>query len=321
MSDPRWLVTGGGGLIGGRLLEALDDAGVPARALAHRRPVRAAEVIHGDLRDAGALPALCQGIDVVAHCAAALDPVDSEAEAQRINCDATLALARAAKDAGCRAFVFLSSQAALGWRPDAGLVGEDAPATPTTAYGRSKRAAEEGLLAEPWGSTRVVILRPPTVYGPGERRNFLALCRAIARGGFPILGRGDNRMSFCHLDNLIAAIRFVAEAEPARGILHVADEPPATLAGAARILADAAGARLMPGRVPLSVARGLAGALEAAFTPLGRRPPLDRARLTTLTSDCALDTSRLRALGFRPPVRFEDGAREAVRRYRSEGAL
>ena len=165
---------------------------------------------------------------------------------------------------------------------------------------------------------RVTIVRPPTVYGPGERRNFLALTRAIARGGFPILGDGQNRISFCHLDNLVEALRHVAGTE---GIVHVADAPVTSLARVVRTIAAACGTRPLPFRIPLPVARAGAIACELAFAPLRATPPLSRARLLTLTADSALDTTRLRSLGFRWPVGFDEGVAETVASYRADSVL
>ncbi|HJL18075.1 MAG TPA: NAD-dependent epimerase/dehydratase family protein [Sandaracinaceae bacterium LLY-WYZ-13_1] len=321
MSAPV-LVTGASGFLGARLVEALGDAGVPARGLGHRRaPPRCAEGMRGDLRDPALRRRAVRGASAVVHCAALLDPVPSEREADEVNHRATVALAREAAEAGCRAFLFVSSQAALGWQPRAGLQREDAPARPTTAYGRSKRAAERALLAMDLGRTRRCVLRPPTVYGPGERRNFLALARAAATGVFPVPGRGDNRMSFCHLDNAVEAIRFALSHPDATGVLHVADPRAPTLREVVDTIARAAGRRPFAVPFPLPAARLAARACELAFAPTPWPPPLSRGRLRTLTSDCALDVSRLAALGFRWPVTFEEGVRETVASYRREGAL
>lgn len=316
MSD-EVLVTGGAGWIGGRLVRALVDAGFRVRALTHRSAVPAcASPVRGDLRDAASLQGAVRGVTAVVHCAALLDPVDSEEEADAVNHLGTAHLAEAARAAGCASFVFLSSQAALGWSADAGLVREDAPCAPSTAYGRSKRDAERALL-DAAGPMRVVILRPPTVYGPGERRNFLALARPAATGLFPVPGRGDNRMSFCHLDNLVDAAVFALRAPGARGVLHVADAHPVTLREAVDTIAHAAGRRPIPVPFPLPVARLAARACERLL----RSPPLSRARLHTLTSDCALDVGALARLGFRWPVRFEEGVGETIDEYRAAGVL
>jgi UDP-glucose 4-epimerase len=316
------LVTGGSGLVGARLCEALADAGEPARALLHRRPVPGAgETVAGDLRDEEARRRAVAGARAVVHCAALLDPVESERAADEVNHRATVALAEEAAAAGCGVFVFVSSQAALGWREDAGLQREDAPARPTTAYGRSKLAAERGLARADLGSMRLVILRPPTVYGPGERRNFLAFARAAATGLFPVPGRGDNRMSFCHLDNLVEAARFVLARGEAGGVLHVADACPVTLRAAVDTIARAAGRRPVPVPFPMPLAHAAAVACEIAFAPLPWAPPLSRGRLRTMSSDCALDVTRLAALGFDWPVAFEEGVRETIASYRREGVL
>lgn len=317
------LVTGASGFVGACLARALSDAGHRVRALEHaRRAPFADERVRGGLESASARAAAVDGASVVYHAAALLDPVDSEREADLVNHVATLELARDARRAGARAFVFVSSQAAIGWSDGgAALLGEDAPCAPTTIYGRSKRAAELALAREDLAPMRVAMVRPPTVYGPGERRNFLALARAVATGVFPLLGRGDNRMSFCHVENLAAALLAIGEDERASGLLHASDARPVTLREVVDTIARAAGARRLPVSVPLPAARLVARCAELAFAPLGVRPPLDRARLTTLTSDRALDTSRLRALGFEPPVAWDEGVRETIASYRAEGVL
>lgn len=322
MSAGPILVTGASGFLGARVTEALVDEGRAVRAWIHRRPVAVAtERLVGDLRDEATRQKAVEGASSVVHGAALLDPIASEDDADAVNHRATVALAEAAARAGCACFVFVSSQAAIGWRADAGLVDEHAPLAPTTIYGRSKRDAEQGVARAELGAMRVVILRPPTIYGPGERRNFLALTRAVATGLFPIPGDGGNRMSFCHLDNAVEAARFALDVEAARGPLHVADARPVTLRDAVTTIARAAGRHPLPVPFPLGIARLAARATELAFAPLRRPPPLSRARLATLTADCALDTRRLARLGFVPPVGFEEGVRETVARYLVDGAL
>ena len=58
-----------------------------------------------------------------------------------------------------------------------------------------------------------------------------------------------------------------------------------------------------------------------AFAPLGRTPPLSRARLQTLTRDAALDTRATVELGIAPQVGFEEGVAETVADYKAHGLL
>lgn len=323
MAADRVLVTGAAGFVGRHVAGALLGRGYLVRALVHHaRDVPAGvELVEGDLADAGSLERAVRGVAGVVHSAALLDPISDEAAADRVNHRATLALAQASARAGARAFVHLSTQAAIGFHPGAGLLGPDARCEPTTIYGRSKLAAERALVGADLGALRVVLLRPPTVYGPGERRNFLALCRAVDSGAFPVPGPGDNRMSFCAVENLAEACVWALETKPARGILHVADEPVLTFRQVVETLAWALGRPLWPLPFPLPLARAVARVAEAAFARSGREAPLSRARLRTLTADSALDTSLTRALGFRPPVRFPDGVSRTVAWYRDAGLL
>lgn len=319
-------VTGGSGFVGGHVIAALLDLGWSVRALRHQRPLPPSiadrvRAIDGDLSNVSVWAHALHGARAVVHCGALLDPIFDAGAADAINHRATVTLARAAADAEVDDFVFLSSMAAVGFAPAAGLVAPDAPCHPTTHYGRSKLAAERSLLSLNV-SMRVVIVRPPTVYGPGEARNFLALTRAIDGTVFPIPGSGDNRMSFCHVDNLAAAVSWVLQTRAARGILHVADERPVTLTEVVDTIAAALGdsaARVV--RIPMPAMRAAATLSELAFRALNRPPPLTRGRLTTVAADCALDTRGTTALGFSPDVRFDAGVASTVRWYREARLL
>jgi nucleoside-diphosphate-sugar epimerase len=81
------------------------------------------------------------------------------------------------------------------------------------------------------------------------------------------------------------------------------------------------GRRLLPLPFPLPAAYLLALACEAAFYPFDAQPVLSRWRLKTLTSDFALDCSSLENLGYRPTVSFEEGVRQTIDWYRSQGLL
>jgi UDP-glucose 4-epimerase len=302
------LVTGATGFVGGPTMRTFLGDGWAVRALVRRDAaiLDGCTAVRGDLRDEASLARATEGIDVVVHAAAQLDPIPDEGLAIAVNRRATAALAHAARDRGARAFVFVSSIAAI---------------DPTTAYGRSKRGAEDDLLGGSFAPMRIAVVRAPTVYGPGERRNFLALTRAIAAGRFFVPGPGTNRMPLCHVDSLARALSVCVAKAEATGVLYVADTPPATLREIATAIGDALGRRLAPISLPMPFARAAAGALEAAGRIVGRAPPLTRARLATLTADVVFDTAPLSALGWRPARTLADGVTETVAWYRSQGLV
>ncbi|MBX3130107.1 MAG: NAD-dependent epimerase/dehydratase family protein [Polyangiaceae bacterium] len=318
----RVLVTGAAGFIGEHLLARLTAAGFEVHAFAHRtRPrTEVARVLQGDVRDEAALRAALQGVEAVVHAAALLDPITDQRAASEVNFRASEELARLASEAKVGTFLFLSSIAALGFRSKAGLVRTDATCAPTTLYGKSKRDAEAALLAASW-AMRTIVVRPPTVYGPGERRNFLALVRAVDSGRMFIPGAGSNRMSTCHVDNLTHCIERLLIDRRAKGIVHVADEPTATFRELVTAISSALGRARPPVTLPLPLAAVVAEATPVLARLVGVEPPLSPARLRTLTADFALDTRRTRELGISAPVTLQQGLRQTIAWYRSAGLL
>jgi UDP-glucose 4-epimerase len=98
---------------------------------------------------------------------------------------------------------------------------EDDPPAPTNAYGESKLLGEE-LLRRVAG-LRWSIVRPPWVYGPGDRATF-ALFRLAARGIFPSVAGGCLEISMVHVDDLVEALVLVGESPRADGRVYYACE-------------------------------------------------------------------------------------------------
>lgn len=154
-------------------------------------------------------PALA-GVDAVVHCAARVHVMqekvaDPLTEFRRVNVEGTLCLARQAVEAGVKRFVFVSSIKVNGEQTLPGEVfrADDQPQA-CDPYGISKLEAEEGLLrlgAEK--GLEVVIVRPPLIYGPGVKANFLSMMRWLEKGMPLPFGAIMNRRSLVALDNLV----------------------------------------------------------------------------------------------------------------------
>src|SRR5262245_24704880 len=184
----RILVTGASGFVGAALCRELLARG-HAVCAAVRRPTALvgapSELRRAPVEDlAGDVDwrALLAGVDGVVHLAAIAHRGAQESEIRRVNFEGTVRLARAA--AGfVRRFVFMSSVKVHGEDSGAGVYTETDRAQPMDAYGRSKLEAERALenLAARSG-LELALVRPPLVYGPGVKANFLRLLRWVDSG-------------------------------------------------------------------------------------------------------------------------------------------
>jgi len=207
-------LTGATGFIGQHLLRELPRRGHRLRVLLRHPssvPMQCASAVIGDLARPRNMSAALEGVDAVIHSAGFTHGMSGipEDDYRVLNTEATINLARAARRAGAKRFIFLSSiRAQSGPTADTVLTEADDP-NPTDAYGRSKLAAERGLkdLDADW-----VSLRAALVYGPGVRGNIAQLMR-LARSPFPLPLRSlDARRSLLALENLSAAIETVLKA-------------------------------------------------------------------------------------------------------------
>ena len=126
----------------------------------------------------------------------------------------------------------------------------------------------------------VVVVRPPTIYGPGERYNFLAWVRAIDRGVYRRIGHGHNVFPLCTVENASRALVAAAEGSVPPGVHLVADRDPYPVARIEAAVCAALGRRAPRVGLPASVALGAALANEWA-TRLGAPLLLAATRLCT----------------------------------------
>ena len=303
----RVVVTGATGFVGRALCETLSKAGHRVVPVVRNSAGLADEVVIGDIGPATDWCAILPGCDAVIHLAArvhaapARDAADLPAYRQ-VNTEATLKLAGQAARAGVKRFVFVSTVKVNGEGSSRPYHATDVPA-PADAYAISKWEAEQGLhrIARETG-LEIVVLRPPLVYGPGVRANFLQLMRAIERGCPLPLGAIENRRSLLYLGNFVDAIRICVEHPAAAGQTFLVDDgQPVSTPELVRAVARAMGrpARLLA--VP-------AGVLELAGVLLGKRAVVAR-----LTDSLWVDNSLIRTrLNWSPPYSMEVGLAATV---------
>jgi len=307
------LVTGADGFVGGALCEALAaSARQVRRAVRVARPGLTDAVATGDIGPDTDWRSALEGVSSVVHLAARTHVLrehapDPPAEYQRVNLDGTRRLAQMAARAGVRRLVFMSSIKVNGEATERPFTERDAP-RPEDAYGRSKWETEQALarISAETG-LEVAVLRPPLVYGPGVKGNFLRLMDLVARGTPLPLASIVNRRSLIYVGNLADAIVKAIDAPGAAGRTYlVSDGEDISTPDLVRVLAQALGVR--PRLLPCPPALLQFGAALAG----------KRAELARLTSSLQVDSTALRReLDWRPRFTLAQGLAETARWYYS----
>lgn len=212
MTAPKVLVTGASGLVGEALVFRLllDKRLTPIAAVrGATRLLGLCKLVPFDLTRDPVTPSL-EHVEVVVHAAARVHVMndvvtDALAAFRKVNVDGTVRLARMAAEAGVKRFVFVSSIKVNGENspPDSPFTADDIP-SPNDSYGISKLEAEQALkqVGRETGM-EIVIVRPPLVYGPRVKANFLKMLEWLDKGVPLPLGSIDNRRSLASVTNLV----------------------------------------------------------------------------------------------------------------------
>lgn len=297
----RVLVTGANGFVGQALCPQLENSGWSVR-----KAVRLSQedcVAVGDIGPNTDWRAALDGMDAVVHLAARAHIMQDKAQDplaayRAVNCAGTENLARQAAQAGVKRLVYVSSIKVNGESTtDRPFRANDIP-HPQDPYGVSKWEAEQALqrVAAETG-LEIVILRPPLIYGPFVKANFLRLMKLSERGLPLPLGMVKNRRSLLYLGNLTDAIRVCLSHPTAPGKTYLlSDGDPLSSAELVRRLGVALERPAMLLPVPPALLR-LAGLLT------GRR-----AEVARLLDSLEVDSSAIRQeLGWQPPYSTGQG--------------
>jgi UDP-N-acetyl-alpha-D-quinovosamine dehydrogenase len=301
------LITGANGFVGRALCIHLAASSHAVCSAVRALSGLPEEVVVGSINKNTDWRAALAGCNAVIHLAARVHIMnDTEQDPLALyratNTEATLNLARQAAQSGVKRFVFISTIKVNGEGRDAPYREIDEPA-PEDAYAISKWEAEQGLqrIAQETG-LEIVILRPPLVYGPGVKANFLRLMRTVASGWPLPLGGIHNKRSLLYLGNFVDAIRLCLEHPDAAGQTFLLDDGQAvSTPELIRAVAQAMGRPARMLAVPVV-------ALEWMGILLGKR-----AAVTRLTGSLYVDGTAIRTrLGWAPPFSMEAGLAATV---------
>lgn len=223
MAQPVALVTGATGFIGGRLATALVDDGWTVRACGRRpRPddlPPGADYTAVDLAGDDDLVGLYDGVTHLFHLAGASSSSADEDEMERANVLATSRLLAAAPTGRLQRVVHMSSSSVYGEQEQLPLpVREDVEPAPSRAYGQAKWRTEQVVHEAGRTGLPIVVLRPVTVYGPG---NVKLLASAVLDVAIEAYGGARTvpvpadpiEQRLVHIDDLLRATVHVARAE------------------------------------------------------------------------------------------------------------
>jgi nucleoside-diphosphate-sugar epimerase len=328
-------VTGGTGFVGSHLIEQLSQAGDTVLALVRQASadeyVRSlgAIPIRGDLDDPASLERVCDGCEVVYHCAAKVELYGREKEFHETNVAGTRRLVEAAGRSGVRRFVHVSSCAVYLNNFSASVVASGKLIDETTPiaeppgwyqYGRAKYHAEQTVRACCPASMEWSVVRLGHIYGPRDRRTKVYLEAALNDRFFRIVGDGSNEMALVYVEDAVRAIVLVGYYREAGGkIFVVGPSEPCTQQAYINAMADGFGLPRPTRHLNLYIAFCLSWLGEYIVRSGPRRTWLCRPTIAILglPAKISCDCTR-KVLGWEPKVTLTEGMKRAFEWYSAE---
>lgn len=307
------LVTGGTGFVGSALMSELSKLEYDLRQLVRAEKKQDDSKVNRfyidgldsdvDLSDP------LKDVDVVIHLAARVHVMDEKnenphAEYRRINVESTMNLARQAAHLGVKRFIFISSVKVNGELTEKDILfrANDKP-NPQDPYGISKLEAESALmqLSKETGM-EVVVVRPPLVYGPKVKANFLSMMKWLHKSIPMPFGKIDNKRSLVFIDNLVdLLIRLIDHPKAAGQVFLVSDDHDVSTTALLKSMSFALGKKTLLIPVPVFL-------LQAVFFLMGKSSLSQR-----LLGSLRLDISKTKEiLDWTPPVSFEEGIKRTA---------
>lgn len=279
------------------------------------------EVVEGDLASPETCQRLCEGANgaVLIHTAGLIHP-KRIADLYHSNLETARVLLAAAREAGIRRAVVVSSNSPCGCNPTRNhLFTEESPYNPYMNYGRAKMLMEQHIKElQKRGDIETVIVRPCWFYGPYQPPRQTLFFEMIRDGKAPIVGDGNNLRSMSYTENTSQGLILCGLSEQANGKTYwIADERPYTMNEiidtVERLLEAEFGQKCAHKRLRLpGLASEAALAVDAALQAVGLYHQKIHV-LSEMNKDiaCSVDKAK-RELGYQPTVALEEGMRRSL---------
>ena len=280
------------------------------------------EYRQGDITQPTTLPAMVEAVDYIVHNAG-ITKTTHKPNFFVVNEQGTQNLMATIEQHNARVkrVVHISSVAAAGPSLPGRPLRETDPPRPITAYGESKLAGERAALSFA-DRINVISVRPPGVYGPGDKAIF-EIFKTVHMHIKPMLGNPHRQLQLVHVDDLCYGVErgLVAQVEPG-GAYFVCEKEPYTYRELINTVVAAVGHWTVPLILPSPLFRAVATVSEHLFRALGAVPRLTREKVRELNSSWEMDVSRARdELGYESRIPFDAGTRTTYRWYLDRGWL
>ncbi|HEY6927051.1 MAG TPA: NAD-dependent epimerase/dehydratase family protein [Steroidobacteraceae bacterium] len=316
----RILVTGSSGFIARFLIPELAATGHEVVGIDTRTGPEYGDFfsfVRANILDDDAVDRAMQQVDLVVHLAAEhKDFGVSETLYHQVNVDGTDALLRGAANCGVRKFVFFSSVAVYG--DSLTPTHEELTPAPDSPYGKTKLLAERRV--EEWVKSdrarEVVIVRPTVVFGPWNYANMYRLVDAVAKRRYISVGNGKNIKSVGYVENVTGATLFLIDRmKPGIQLYNYADSPHLSTRELVRSIAATLQVSVPFIRIPKAMALAAVFPFDLVARATGTDLPLTAKRIDKFTRPTHHLAERIRAVGYEPPYRLEEGIRKTVAWY------
>jgi len=322
------LITGATGLLGGHLLQELQQRGEQIRALvlpvenAEKLRAQGVEVVRGDVTDASTLAPAVKDIEIIIHLAGMMGVDRPLADYRLVNVTGSENLYRAAQASGARRFVQTSSHTVYGLGYGRFLTEKDALRPDPDPYSLTKAEGDRLIRRLMLDSgMETVILRPGTFFGPGDRLHFGRIAQRMKNGKGVIIGRGDNALPFCYVTDVVQGFLLAAYHEKAPGnVYNISNDHPLTQQEIFNAVADGVGGKRPIRHLPyLPIYYGSIIAEKVAkFT--STRPKVTRLGVMMFGTDNRHSVEKARReLGYEPKVDLREGIRLAAAWFNTGG--
>lgn len=289
------------------------------RVLAMARSATAAGIVE----ERGGAPVLCSledvasthidGCETVVHCAAEVSEWAPPGLFYRSNVLGTMRLLDAAREAGVRKFVHISTDSVLfdGKHLRGVDESEPFPSGSRFEYGATKAAGEQAaLLANDPSGLETIAIRPTLVWGPGDASVLPLITSMVEQGKFVWVGDGRCTISTTHIENLVHGIRLALERPCGGEVFFITDQQPIPLRDFLTRYALANGVELPDRSLPAPLVRAGARLVEGLwrlFSP-SSKPPATRMGVAVLSRDYFVSTQKAATLlGYHPLVTIDAG--------------